>query len=350
MPRPSKAPEIEPETSRPEPEAPRLVPQPAPAPPPPPEDDEGRTLEKVISAYDAQPHSYRENAKIFRADINKTNRQGDWIFDYPAEKLDGLREELRTHPDGGKGVYQVVLQDALTKLPQVRGIVRIAADGRQRAPAAPVEAPRDAAIEILREQLALMQRRVDAAQAPAINTSRASDELIDKLNARLDDLREKATRSYHDGYEKGFAQGQRVGIVEGKIDARSKEKASEKDPWTPDGIAAVMREAKDIFKVGGASVTSAVNSVHDAATGIIDVFRQAVEAGMSAAQTVAMLRVLRGRETVVELAKHVDAIVVEARANPAVEAMLAAHGQPRWLDDLQATVHAEVVSPGAQPG
>lgn len=319
---------------------------------PPPDPDvpetQPQSVEELAEMWRASPGSYRETAQVFRAQERAPQRasQEGWIGDIPCAELHDARRWIARHKYGGMGLYQVVLQDNATGQRARVGYAKIETDMRESTttPTPTAAAPDGVLLEMLRG----MERRLEAARAPPTTPAAPA---LDPL--MMWELMGKASTARQEGYNAGFADGMRIGNLEGRASSSSSRAAREAappDPWgDPETIRGLVREVGSVFRPG-APTSSPVSAPARAATTIVDALKESLELGLSAVQTVRMVRVLRGDDVLRHIALNAQAILAEAMQAPELRTLLELPDTHQWLADLQATLVSALGSPGVRPG
>lgn len=315
-----------------------------------------RSPEALYARWVANPGSFREHCQVYRGDETTPQRQQEYLFEIPCKDLIGAKRTIQNHKLGGRGFYQLVLQDSATGQRARVGYAKVAGPADptpDEAPATRGPTTSDVAFEALRDQLKETTKRLDAAQNALMSRPPSSDRdnpIIERLMDRADEARERASRSHQEGYDKGWAAGHAMGLIEGKLEARSKAaKEVDKDPWGPAEVKGVVEAVGSALR-GGDLVAKAAEVGAAAAVSILDVLRTALETGLSAAQTVRMVAVLRGDDVVRALAQNAPMILQQALQAPELAPLLQQPGAVSWVDELRLVLASVVGSPGDGSG
>lgn len=312
-----------------------------------PEVTQQGSIEELAELWRRSPGSYREGAQIFRAQEGAPQRaqRDGWIGDIPCSELHDARRVIAKHRYGGIGLYQVVLLDSATGNRARVGYARIEVDMRESTTPAATTAP--AADSAVLEMIRGLERRLESAQrAPSAAPAPGIDPMVWEMMNR-------ASTSRAEGYNAGFADGLRIGNLEGKATSTSSRVAREATPpdlWNdPEVVRSLVREVGSVFRPG-APTSSPVSVPGRAASTIVDAIKEALEVGMSAAQTVRMVRVLRGDDVLRHIVVNAQAILADAMQAPELQQLLQLPDTHQWLADLQAALLSTVGSPGGRPG
>lgn len=317
--------------------------------------DEARTVEYLHGIASQSPGSFRDKAQVFRCIDDKVNKQGSWVADVDVKELLDARHVVSRAC--GRGLYQVVLMDSVTGKRAKVAYLKIEVDYRAlpEANAPPKQAPHEAlAIDALREALRSRDSRIDSLERALTSSSgdrgRGSD-VYDKLLDKLDDARDRASTKYQEGYAAGLALGLTQGRLEGELETRKKiredkESKEEKSDasWGPEDVSVVIREVGNILNKPGAPSKSSAKDT-GAQVQIIDIFKQALETGMTAVQTVQMVRMLRGDDVIRAIASAGDRLVQEALRHPEIQQLMQRYDVAAWLSELQGVLGSIVGSP-----